>query len=73
VYPRRHMVLEPWATPAGVVPAPAAAGGEGRAPAPPGSADPGEDDTGSVADDLEEAEAAAEPGVPIPGYGVTPD
>jgi predicted PurR-regulated permease PerM len=73
VYLRRHMVLEPWGTLATIGPAPAAPTGANGPPDPPGSAAPAEGDAMSVADDLEEAETAEEPGVPIPGYGATPD
>ena len=45
VYLRRHLVLEPWGTPATVGPATAARGGDGGAPEPPGSAPPPQDHT----------------------------
>jgi predicted PurR-regulated permease PerM len=63
IYLRRHMVLEPWGTPAPPGSSPPAT------PQPPPdspAADP-------PAEPVEDSESLDEEGVPIPGYGVTPD
>ena len=78
-YLRRHMVLEPWGTPApaGASPPPTPQPPSGP-PEPAGSADRvrppvsehAADDPDGNSDDPDEL---TEAGVPIPGYGVTPE
>jgi predicted PurR-regulated permease PerM len=63
-YLRRHMVLEPWGTPA-----------PAGAPPPPTPHPPGEpaEPPGLDPEQSDEPDELTEEGVPIPGYGVTPD
>ncbi len=68
-YLRRHMVLEPWGTP---MPPPGASPPEDPSDARverPGAGEPDE----PPVPDSDEPDELAEAGVPIPGYGVTPD
>ena len=75
-YLRRHMVLEPWGTPA----APAVASSPGQPPPShvepqgPAGSEPGNDPAVTASNEPDDgSDELTEEGVPIPGYGVTPD
>ena len=75
-YLRRHMVLEPWGTPA----APAVASSPGQPPPShvepqgPAGSEPGDEPAVTASHQPDDgSDELTEEGVPIPGYGVTPD